>query len=156
MRYLNTTGFAIRRSNVPSDKGLFDPAAVRGEDTLLLADLMQRAELPFFVADAISQHEVPQSLVECLLKDIRSSFLEGGAYAIIAARGIKLRMSNRERWKMVRSMWRISKQPSIGALAFFVTIIRQFLSRITTLVFRLLHRRSRTQEINPSSISENI
>jgi glycosyltransferase involved in cell wall biosynthesis len=156
MRYLNTAGFAIRRSKIPIDKGLFEPAAVRGEDTLLLADLMEHAELPFFVADAIVQHEVPQTLLKRLRKDIRSAFLEGGAYAIIAARGIKVRLSNRERGNMVRSMWRISKQPSIGALAFFVTIIRQFLSRITTLVFRLLHRKSRTQEINPSSISENI
>jgi hypothetical protein len=29
--------------------GLFDPSALRAEDTLLLASLMQRGELPFFV-----------------------------------------------------------------------------------------------------------
>jgi len=45
IRYLNTAGFAIRRARRKPD-GLFDPVAQRGEDTLLLANLMKRDELP--------------------------------------------------------------------------------------------------------------
>ena len=41
IRYLNTAGFAIRRSKVPEDGNLFNPAAIRAEDTLLLATLMR-------------------------------------------------------------------------------------------------------------------
>jgi len=156
MRYLNTAGFAIRRSNVPTGRGLFDPAALRGEDTLLLADLMQRAELPFLLADAIIQHEVPLSLMKCLRKDIRSAFLEGGTYALIASRGIRIRMSHRERLNMLRFMWRTSKLPSIGRLAWFVLIVRQSLSRITSLVYRLLHSRSGSQRTNPASLNGNL
>jgi Glycosyltransferases involved in cell wall biogenesis len=42
-RYLNTAGFAIRRSKAESEAGLFDPVAVRAEDTLLLANLIRNA-----------------------------------------------------------------------------------------------------------------
>src|SRR5438132_5440921 len=49
IRYLNTAGFAIRRSRVDMQRGVFDPVALRAEDTLLLADLMQLGELPLFV-----------------------------------------------------------------------------------------------------------
>ena len=41
IRYLNTAGFAIRRTAVNVEEGLFDPVAIRAEDTLLLANLMK-------------------------------------------------------------------------------------------------------------------
>src|SRR5271170_6172996 len=56
IRYLNTAGFAIRRARTDVENGLFDPAALRGEDTLLLANLMQAGELPLFVPDAVVEH----------------------------------------------------------------------------------------------------
>ncbi|MGA7376603.1 MAG: glycosyltransferase family A protein, partial [Candidatus Sulfotelmatobacter sp.] len=46
IRYLNTAGFAIRRKRVDVENGLFDPVALRGEDTLLLASLIEAGELP--------------------------------------------------------------------------------------------------------------
>ncbi len=153
MRYLNTAGFAIRRSTVPIERGLFDPVALRGEDTLLLADLMQSGQLPFFVTEAIIQHEVPRSLMKCFRKDIRSAFLEGGTYALIASRGIRIRMNQRERWNMLQSVWRSSKQPSIGRLAFFVLLVRQSLSRMTSLVYRLVHGRSSSERTHPASLN---
>jgi glycosyltransferase involved in cell wall biosynthesis len=156
MRYLNTAGFAIRRSTVPIERGLFDPVALRGEDTLLLADLMRRAQLPFFVADATIQHEVPLSLMKCIRKDIRSAFLEGGTYALIASSGIRIRMSHRQRWDMLCSMWRSSKQPSIGRLAFFALVLRQSLSRMTSLVYRMFHSRSASQRTNSASVNGNL
>ena len=76
IRYLNTAGFAIRRSSVDIEEGLFDPVALRAEDTLLLANLMRSGELPLFVANATVQHAIPLSLIECLLKDIRSAVVE--------------------------------------------------------------------------------
>lgn len=151
IRYLNTAGFAIRRSSVPIEQGLFDATALRAEDTLLLANLIQRDELPFFVADAIVQHEVPLPLLECFCKDIRSAFLERRTYAIIASRGIRIRMSHRERLGMLWSTWKRSKQPSIGRSAWFVLTARQLLNRITSFVYRLLSRRSDSQTVNSSA-----
>src|ERR1700736_2718567 len=77
IRYLNTAGFALRRTRADIEGGLFEPVAVRAEDTLLLANLMQAGELPLFVPDAVVQHAIPLSLTKCLLKDIRFSHLDG-------------------------------------------------------------------------------
>ena len=37
IRYLNTAGFAVRRSAVDLTKGVFDPWPLRAEDTYLMA-----------------------------------------------------------------------------------------------------------------------
>ncbi|MGA7030974.1 MAG: glycosyltransferase, partial [Candidatus Acidiferrales bacterium] len=76
IRYLNTAGFAIRRSAVDAEKGIFDPVALRAEDTFLMATLIGRGELPLFVADATIQHAIPLSLMQSLRKDMRSIYLE--------------------------------------------------------------------------------
>jgi GT2 family glycosyltransferase len=139
IRYLNTAGFAVRRAAIPVETVLFDELAIRAEDTLLLANLIERSELPFFVPDGIVQHEVSLSLTKCLSKDIRSAYLEGPTYALIASRGINVRMSHRERLKMLVSMWQTSRLSSIGRLAWLCLILRQSSSRTTSLVYRLLH-----------------
>jgi len=132
IRYLNTAGFAIRRSRVNIEAGLFDPVALRAEDTLLLANLMERGELPFFVEKATVQHSVPLSLLGCVLKDLRSAYLEGRTYDIIAAKGVRIRLSHRERLSMLASMWKIAGQDSIGRSAWFVLVARQTLQRIVS------------------------
>ncbi len=147
IRYLNTAGFAVRRSKVDVEEGLFDPAALRAEDTLLLANLIQRGELPFFVVDAIVRHDCPLSLMRCFRKDIRSALLERKTFDIITSKGITVRMTHRERLRMLWSMWRLSKQPSIGRWAWFVLTARQSLQRITSFVYPLFRKRyeSRTR-----------
>jgi glycosyltransferase involved in cell wall biosynthesis len=132
IRYLNTAGFAIRRERVNIEGGLFDPVALRAEDTLLLANLMQSGELPLFAANAIVQHAIPLSLVECLLKDIRSVFLERKTYDIIASKGVRIRVNHQERMTMLWSTWKTCGQPSIGRSAWFVLAARQALRLIVS------------------------
>ena len=139
IRYLNTAGFAIRRSKVDIDSGLFDPHASRAEDTVLLASLIERGELPYFVAEAVVEHHVPFSLLQCLRKDARSASLEAEAFARIASRGIRIRMTHRQRLTMLGSMWRNSKHPSIGRSAWVVVTVRQSLQRIISF-FHVLFR----------------
>ncbi len=140
IRYLNTSGFAIRRERVEIERGLFDPAAIRAEDTLLLANLLRGGELPLFVTDAIVQHAIPLSLMECLRKDIRSAYLEGRTFDRIASMGVRIRASHRERLGMMSSMWKASRRHSIGRLAWFVLLARLGLGRIVSVAcscFRL-------------------
>jgi glycosyltransferase involved in cell wall biosynthesis len=134
IRYLNTAGFALRRTRVDMEKGVFDPTAIRAEDTLLLANMMQTGEMPFFVGDARVQHAVSLSLMKCLVKDIRSAYLEGKTYNVIDAKGVRIRVTHRERLRMLRSMWQVSKQESIGRTAWFVLVFRQIL-RLAILQF---------------------
>jgi glycosyltransferase involved in cell wall biosynthesis len=132
IRYLNTAGFAIRRTRVDNAAGLFDPIAMRAEDTLLLANLMQIGELPLFVTDATIQHTIPLSLPACFLKDIRSAFVERKTYDIIASKGVRIRVNNRERLRVLSSMWKTAGQHSIGRSAWFVLVARQAVQRFVS------------------------
>jgi glycosyltransferase involved in cell wall biosynthesis len=136
IRYLNTAGFAIRRARVDIEAGIFDPVALRAEDTLLLADLMQAGELPWFVPDALVEHYIPLSLVGCLRKDIRSAYLERTTYNIIASKGVRIRLTQRERLQLLTSMWKTASLPSIGRSAWFVLVARQALLRMISLAYK--------------------
>ena len=139
IRYLNTAGFAIRRTRINLNKDLFDPVAVRAEDTFLLAQLIKAGELPFFVPSALVQHFISLSLFQCLLKDIQSARLEAKAYEIIASMGIRIQVTHRERLSILRSMWKTSKDPSIGRSAWFTLVARQGL-RLIIFLFTDLSR----------------
>ncbi len=141
IRYLNTAGFAIRRTHVDIGAGLFDPKTRRAEDTLLLASLMQRGELPFFVTDAVVQHAVSLSLMECFRKDIRSAWLAGKTYDIIATKGVRVRMGYKGRLDMLLSAWKTARQDSIGRAAWFVLVSRQLFQRIGAYSYRYLRLR---------------
>ena len=138
IRYLNTSGFAMRRSALMDQTFLFDPNAQRSEDTMLLTNLIQNGELPFFAPDAVVRHAVRMSITECIRKDVRVAWLEARTFERIAAGGIRVRMKNRERIAILRSMWKASRQPSIGRIAWFVLAARQALQRAISLLYRCL------------------
>jgi hypothetical protein len=104
----------------------------------LLASLMQAGQLPLFVPNAIVEHSIPLSFVGCLRKDIRSVRLERRAYEIIASKGVKIRVTHRERLRLLRSMWKTASQDSIGRSAWFVLVIRQALQRMISFAYRCL------------------
>src|ERR1035438_9511532 len=133
IRYLNTAGFAIRGARLDTAKGVFDPVALRAEDTLLLANLMQIGELPLFVPDAVVEHAIPLSFAGCLRKDIRSVYLERRAYTIIASKGVRIRVTHGERLGLLWSMWRAAGQDSIGRSAWFTLVLRQAFQRMISL-----------------------
>lgn len=145
IRYLNTAGFAIRRERVDVEAGVFDPAALRAEDTLLLAHLIQEEKLPLFVPNAVVEHAIPLSLMQCVQKDIQSVSLQHKAYGIIASKGVRIRITNRERLSLLRSMWKEAAQKSIGRSAWFVLVARQSLQRMISLTYRCLRIRPATQ-----------
>jgi glycosyltransferase involved in cell wall biosynthesis len=141
IRYLNTAGFAIRRATVDIETGVFDPVALRAEDTLLLANLIERGELPLFVPEAIVEHYIPLSLMGALRKDIRSAYREGRTYDMIALKGVRLRVTHRDRLQLLSSMWETASQPSIGRSAWVVVVLRQALQRTVSLGYKCLRIR---------------
>jgi len=137
IRYLNTAGFAIRRARAP-ETDLFDPTALRAEDTLLLVNLIQRGELPLFVPDAVVEHTIQLSFLACLRKDAQSAYLERRAYEIIAAKGVRIRATQRERLRLLQSMWKTAGECSIGRLAWTTLVFRQTLQRTISSVYECL------------------
>jgi len=138
IRYLNTAGFAIRRHKVDIEAGLFDPIAIRAEDTLLLANLIRSGELPLFVPGAIVQHAVSLPLLAYLRKAMRSAYLEGRTFDIISSTGLGIRVSHRERLNMLRVAWQFSADGNIGRLAWFILVARQALHWIATFSYQHL------------------
>jgi len=138
IRYLNTAGFAIRRTRVKKEGFVFDPDAVRAEDTLVLANLMEGGELPFFVVNSTVEHAVSVSLTDFFLKGIWSAYQEGRTYDVIASKGVRIRVTHRERLRMLLTMWRTSGEPRIGRLAWFTLAARQSLRLLTSFVYRFL------------------
>jgi hypothetical protein len=138
VRYLNTAGFAIRRNKADSDAGLFDPIAIRAEDTLLLANLIRRDELPLFVPDAIVQHAIPLCVVAYLRKAMHSAYLEGKTFDIISSTGVAIRLGHGERLRMLGLTWKLSADRKIGRTAWFVLLTRQTLRLIATFCYQYL------------------
>ncbi len=155
IRYLNTAGFAIRKSSVAPGKYLFNPTVLRGEDTLLLLDLLEAAEPPFYAFAAVVQHATPLTVLRCLQKDIRSAYREGKTYEIAARKGLRIRVTHRERLTMLKAMWKTSAQPSIGRTAYLVAILRQALQRGVSLANKLLHRPRKLRPMARSSDEES-
>lgn len=157
IRFLNTAGFAIRRSRIDAEIGLFDPTVLRGEDTLLLAHLLQRNDMPFFVANAIAQHASSLSIIGCLFKDLRSAWLEAKTDRIIDASGIQvqMRMSDRERLYVLRKMWETARDESIGRRAWLFLLVRRLLNRIVSLSSHFLPesaKRNRRHHASPEHV----
>jgi glycosyltransferase involved in cell wall biosynthesis len=140
IRYLNTAGFAIRRKRVEIDGFVFDPGAVRAEDTLMLANLIQYRELPRFVEDAVVQHAVSISLPEFFRKGTVSAFQEGRTYDLIASKGVKIRVTHRERLVMMADMWRTSRRSDIGRIAWFALTTRQFSRLLASYLYRCFRK----------------
>lgn len=138
IRYANTAGFAVRRESPDASVSSFNTKTPRGEDTLLLANLVREGKLPLFTADAVVQHVVPRSVLKCFRKDISSGYLQGPAYAVIDAAGIRIRMSNRARLRMVIALWHAAKSCSGGRAAWIVLLARQLLERTTLFLCRWL------------------
>jgi glycosyltransferase involved in cell wall biosynthesis len=136
IRYLNTAGFAIRRSRANIETGVFDPLALRGEDTLLLASLIAKGELPLFVSDAIVEHSIPLSFLAALRKDFRSAYLERRMYKTIAASGVTIRLTHRERLQLLSAMWKTARRDSIGRSAWFALLLRQSFKRMLSFVYK--------------------
>jgi glycosyltransferase involved in cell wall biosynthesis len=139
IRYLNTAGFAIRRSRVNADGFAFEPAAIRAEDTLVLANLMQGGELPYFVVNSVIQHATCLSLRNYFLKAIRSAYQEGRTYDIIASMGVRVRANYSERVGMFSSMWKTSEEKSIQRSACLLLAARQLMRLMTSFIYRFLH-----------------
>jgi glycosyltransferase involved in cell wall biosynthesis len=132
IRYLNTAGFAIRRSRINIQNDLFKPDILRGEDTVLLAELILQRELPFFVPRAVVKHSIHLSLLECFRKDIRLANLSRKADDFIDSKGLRIRVNFWERLEIIILMWKESAGDLIGRQAWFVVIARQGLQRLSS------------------------
>lgn len=79
IRYANTSALAIRKSFVEAGRDLFDTSALRGEDTLLLARLIDEGELPVWVPDARALHMPELPVWKYIRKHLSIGYHTAGA-----------------------------------------------------------------------------
>jgi len=135
IRYLNTSGAAIRRSKPVSYGPVFEIRALRAQDTLLLSTLIGMGELPRFVSSASVLHDVRLPIPKYLWKGFWTGYVEGWAYEIIKSNGVRVRSTGSERLQMLFSMWRQSRLLSWGVFPFLIVVIHQVLSFLGSLIY---------------------
>jgi glycosyltransferase involved in cell wall biosynthesis len=137
LMYLNTSGFAIRRHTALAFGQLFDPLARRGEDTLLLSQLVKREQMPHYLPSAAIQHAVRLPLGRYMWVGLSVGYKEGYAYAKVVENAEKLDSGTSQRWEQVKRLHRIAKEKSLGTGAFLVVFVRQVLRLIGLKFYRL-------------------
>ena len=137
LMYLNTSGFAIRRDGALAFGQLFDPLARRGEDTLLLSQLMKRGQMPHYLPDAAIQHAVRLPLGRYMWVGLGIGYKEGYAYAKVATNSERLDSGTSQRWEQLKRLHRIAKEKSLGKAAFLVVFVRQMLRFFGLKFYRL-------------------
>jgi glycosyltransferase involved in cell wall biosynthesis len=152
LTYLNTSGFAIRRRSPYLERELFDPSARRGEDTLLLSRLIAKGDLPRYLPGVVIQHAVRLMLPRYVLKGFPSGYLEGYAYAMIRAKGVRISSNRRQRWKLLKNFLKASQSVSLGVVALATVVTRQALNVLGSTSYRILRVvAARTEKKTPSS-----
>jgi O-antigen biosynthesis protein len=139
LMYLNTSGFAIRRDFALSLGQLFDPLARRGEDTLLLSQLMKRGQMPHYLPGAAIQHAVRLPLLRYMWVGLGIGDKEGYAYAKIAMNAERLDSGTPQRWEQLKRLRRIAKEKSLGTGAFVTVFVRQALRLVGLKFHRMFH-----------------
>jgi glycosyltransferase involved in cell wall biosynthesis len=137
LMYLNTSGFAIRRDAALEFGQLFDPLARRGEDTLLLSQLMKRGQMPHYLPDAAIQHAVGLPLGRYMWVGLSIGYKEGYAYAKVATNAEKLDSGTPQRWEQLKRLRRIAKEKALGNAAFLTVFVRQVLRLVGLKLFRV-------------------
>jgi glycosyltransferase involved in cell wall biosynthesis len=137
LMYLNTSGFAIRREAALAFGQLFDPLARRGEDTLLLSQLMKRGHMPHYVPGAAIQHAVRLPLGRYMWVGLSIGYKEGYAYAKIAKTAENLDSGTSQRWEQLKRLHRIAQEKSLGTGAFLTVFVRQVLRLFGLKFYRL-------------------
>ncbi len=61
-------------------------------------------------------------------------------YETIAASGVKIHVTHRERLQLLSSMWEIARDDAIGRSAWFALVLRQGFKRILSFGYHFLSR----------------
>ncbi len=95
--YANTSAFAIRKASLPAGRDVFDPGAVRGEDTLLLAWQLRHGMTPRLIDGGRVIHSPRMGWISYLLKHFKIGYYSAPAHAALreATSGVLMEGENR-------------------------------------------------------------
>ncbi len=120
--FLNTSGFVIRSSFFADRPAPFDVESKRGEDTMLLADLLAAGKPPRFMSEAIVEHHPRLSLSRYLWKHLRIGYetRKGRDRLKLVGEGL---LASGDRLRMMSSMWRRAQWERRGSVTFGLAML---------------------------------
>lgn len=119
--YANTSGFVLRMSFVRQKSHLFEPGAIRGEDTLLLNQLYTENQVPRFLSNAIVRHCPQMVWWRYVWKHFSIGYRAGGARRQIASQHNKT-LSGGKRLGMFSALRRIAAEQKLNWLTLPMTL----------------------------------
>ncbi|MEN6577932.1 MAG: glycosyltransferase [Phycisphaerales bacterium] len=144
IRWLNTSGFAVRKASVAPSGHLFDRRAKRGEDNLLLVRLVKSGSMPRFVPNAIVTHCPRLRPLGYILKAFKTAVMATKAMSLMTSEGVNTRASRPERWSIMRLLWAQSCQLPSGKAALMLIGARYGMKSVGRAVSLVLRRMTKT------------
>ena len=135
IKYINTSGFAFRRSFIDRPE-FFDLKTPRGEDSLLLLKCAATGKLPRYVPQAVVQHSPPLLLGTYIFKSLKDGYDVGPARRELAKKPGIL-MTNSERWNVFRKLWEITSGGQVPWVAFPLELLRYVAETMGRLGYRI-------------------
>ena len=129
LHYLNTSGFAIRRSYSPATGRVFDESVQRGEDSLLLADLLALNAAPRLVEAGIVQHVPRLGLLAYISKHFYIGYQTDRAQTRLS-KASQGRLDNAGRRRMFAAMRQKAHARRYGWLALILIVVAYSVERL--------------------------
>jgi exopolysaccharide biosynthesis WecB/TagA/CpsF family protein len=106
--YVNTSGFAVRSSYVAETEAFFDVSAVRGSDTIKLAQLIRQGKKPRFLSECKVFHCPETPFLKYTLKCFRVGYHDSYSHKQLRASGNVL-LGWTQKFQALRRTWSVSQ-----------------------------------------------
>jgi exopolysaccharide biosynthesis WecB/TagA/CpsF family protein len=108
INYVNTSGFAVRSSYVTQSEAFFDVSAVRGSDTIKLAQLIRQGKKPRFLSQCKVFHSPETPFLKYALKRFRVGYHDSYSHKQLRASGDVL-LGWTKKFQALRRTWSVSQ-----------------------------------------------
>ncbi len=146
--YINTSAVVVRRKYLHKFSNFFDVRMLRGEDTMLLAQLVKEGHLPRYAPEGVVQHCPVGSTLQYLFKHFSIGFNTGLSRRYLTEIS-GIRMSATGRIKLMGLMWRNAAKYKGGVKSWIMIWIAYLFETCGRIAYRLLGMKpGRTQVLN--------
>ena len=145
--YANTSAFAIRKAALPANRDVFDPGAVRGEDTLLLAWLLRQGVTPRLIDGGRVIHSPRMGWVSYLLKHFKIGYYSAPAHAVLRESASGVLMEGGSRQRVLSCMLEDAAGDFWNLAAFWLVLAAHGFERIGRSFYRIFGLRSGRSQV---------
>lgn len=137
IRIVNTSGFALHRSLIDRSE-FFDPRLKRGEDTDILARLIQQKILPQLVKTAVVRHMITASCYNYLIHHFSRGYYTVAARNILAKVAPVL-MNPSQKHGVIKTMYNVANAEGISSSVIAFILLAKGFEFLGRGAYRLKH-----------------